>query len=337
MDSGTSVVSISADILRPPVLTAAQTFGDNENECRVRLVLTAQQVQEWNLLPQDIQQEILKNGQVRVETYSSSNTARKIFICTSSVSNLASSIPALIKVVTPTKEEDASLKINLAVSSLILGSKVLIHQNLIPSLFSVSNSTKLLYSASLLPRSSERLVTLETNEIDASVVIETLLKYILSRISFIPRVSVVPYIPDAAYGIYGSPSTFTQFNHMSSMVTPENPYGIPPIALTSAGGNPDPLRTTQVFPHSGPSIPLNIAATQVVSQKMSVPSSLLDQLYHAMPHKLMEISQNTNANITVEESDSNSNEKFISVVGTSEANQSALMQLYAALESLGRK
>lgn len=51
----------------------------------------------------------------------------------------------------------------------------------------------------------------------------------------------------------------------------------------------------------------------------------------------MEISQNTNANITVEESDSNSNEKFISVVGTSEANQSALMQLYAALESLGRK
>ncbi|EPY51949.1 U1 snRNP-associated protein Usp108 [Schizosaccharomyces cryophilus OY26] len=338
MESGSKYVStVPVDILHPHVLNLQQAFGTDANSVTVKLLLSAQQYELWMNLGEEEQKDILRDGQIRAETLISSNSSRKVLICHSNLTNISQALPAIAQAIRSSNENDSILIFSFAFSNVLLGSKTWMNQHLIPQLHSVSSSSRLLLSSSLLPRSMERSVILETPVQESSKVLETFLNALLSRSRIISGINVVPYIPDAAYGVYGSPSLFGILHPNSTMVTPENPYGVTPIALTTAGGNSDPLRATQYYPYSGPSIPLNASSNQIITQKLSVPSNVLEAVLSQVPTKLQEISQSTNVHIDIEQGNSQSNVTLLTVTGTSESNQTALMTIYALLESQTRK
>ncbi|WBW73901.1 U1 snRNP-associated protein Usp108 [Schizosaccharomyces osmophilus] len=338
MESGSKYVSTaSVDLLHPPVLNIQQAFGTDGNSITVKLLLSAQQYEAWMSVGEEEQKNILLDGQIRAETLVSSNTSRKVLLCHSSLNNLSQALPAIAQAIRSFNENDSNLIFSFAFSNVLLGSKTWMNQHLIPHLHSVSSSSRLLLSSSLLPRSMERSVILETSLQESSTVLETFLNELLSRSRIISGINVVPYIPDAAYGVYGSPSLFGVLHPNSTMVTPENPYGVTPLALTTAGGNSDPLRASQYFPYSGPSIPLNAASTQIITQKLSVPSDVLEAVLSQIPTKLQEISQSANVHVGIEHGDPQSNVTLLNVTGTSESNQTALMTIYALLESQTKK
>ncbi|KAL8691297.1 MAG: hypothetical protein Q9218_003441 [Villophora microphyllina] len=168
---------------------------------------------------------------------------------------------------------------------------------------------------------------------------------------------VVPYVPQPAGGQYGHPDNFRRHNNQPQR-TPANPYGVPylhgqppqqqaqpPVHFANspqhgyAGAGPH-----QPQPHGGHPAPHSHAGPpqqpiqgmvpgQPLTQQIFIPNDMVGAIIGKGGAKINEIRQLSGSVIKINEPQDNSNERLVTITGTSECNQMALYMLYSRLES----
>ncbi|KAL2044876.1 hypothetical protein N7G274_002651 [Stereocaulon virgatum] len=169
---------------------------------------------------------------------------------------------------------------------------------------------------------------------------------------------VVPYVPQPAGGQYGHPENFRRHSNQPQR-TPSNPYGVPylhgqppqqqPQAPVHYGGSPQqggyagagPHQPQQhgahqpTHSHAGPPAqPIQgMVPGQPLTQQIFIPNDMVGAIIGKGGAKINEIRQLSGSVIKINEPQDNSNERLVTITGTSEANHMALYMLYSRLES----
>ncbi|KAL8723490.1 MAG: hypothetical protein Q9225_000223 [Loekoesia sp. 1 TL-2023] len=168
---------------------------------------------------------------------------------------------------------------------------------------------------------------------------------------------VVPYVPQPAGGQYGHPDNYRRHTNQPQR-TPANPYGVPylhgqppqqqpqaPVHYANspqhgyAGAGPH-----QPQPHGGHPAPHSHAGPpaqpiqgmvpgQPLTQQIFIPNDMVGAIIGKGGAKINEIRQLSGSVIKINEPQDNSNERLVTITGTSECNQMALYMLYSRLES----
>ena len=167
---------------------------------------------------------------------------------------------------------------------------------------------------------------------------------------------VVPYVPQAAGGQYGHPDNYRRHNNQPQR-TPANPYGVPylhgqppqqPQAPVHFAGSPQQggyagAGPHQPQPHGGPHVPAHSHAGppqqpvqgmvpgQPLTQQIFIPNDMVGAIIGKGGAKINEIRQLSGSVIKINEPQDNSNERLVTISGTSECNQMALYMLYSRL------
>jgi len=164
---------------------------------------------------------------------------------------------------------------------------------------------------------------------------------------------VVPYIPQPTGGQYGNPENYMRHNNQAQR-TPANPYAVP--YLHGQPPQQQPPQTPMHFqpPHqqgyagAGPHQPQpqqshqpNAALTgppmqpplpgQPLTQQIFIPNDMVGAIIGKGGAKINEIRQLSGSVIKINEPQDNSNERLVTITGTSECNQMALYMLYSRL------
>ncbi|KAI9653959.1 MAG: hypothetical protein M1829_001108 [Trizodia sp. TS-e1964] len=166
---------------------------------------------------------------------------------------------------------------------------------------------------------------------------------------------VAPYIPQPAGGQFGHPDSFKRHtNHPHR--SPANPYGMPYMhgpAPQQQAQQPIPFAgSPQSYTGAGPHQPQqgHIAAPhsagqpasqgmqgmmpgQHLTQQIFIPNDMVGAIIGKGGAKINEIRQLSGSVIKINEPQDNSNERLVTITGTSECNQMALYMLYSRLES----
>ncbi|KAL9104240.1 MAG: hypothetical protein Q9163_000788 [Psora crenata] len=168
---------------------------------------------------------------------------------------------------------------------------------------------------------------------------------------------VVPYVPQPAGGQYGHPENYRRHNNQPQR-TPANPYGVPYLhgqppqqpaqAPVHFGGSPQQgsyagagPHQPQVNPHQPththagpPNQPIQgMVPGQPLTQQIFIPNDMVGAIIGKGGAKINEIRQLSGSVIKINEPQDNSNERLVTITGTSECNQMALYMLYSRLES----
>ena len=167
---------------------------------------------------------------------------------------------------------------------------------------------------------------------------------------------VVPYVPQPAGGQYGHPDNYRRHNNQPHR-TPANPYGVPylhgqppqqqPQAPVHYGGSPQqggyagagPHQPQQhgahqpTHSHAGPPAqPIQgMVPGQPLTQQIFIPNDMVGAIIGKGGAKINEIRQLSGSVIKINEPQDNSNERLVTITGTSECNQMALYMLYSRL------
>lgn len=167
---------------------------------------------------------------------------------------------------------------------------------------------------------------------------------------------VVPYVPQPAGGQYGHPDNFRRHNNQAQR-TPANPYGVPYLhgqppqqqaqAPIHFGGSPQQAggyagagpHQPQVNPHQPthshagpPNQPVQgVVPGQPLTQQIFIPNDMVGAIIGKGGAKINEIRQLSGSVIKINEPQDNSNERLVTITGTSECNQMALYMLYSRL------
>ena len=166
---------------------------------------------------------------------------------------------------------------------------------------------------------------------------------------------VVPYVPQPAGGQYGHPDNYRRHNNQPQR-TPANPYGVPylhgqppqqqPQAPVHYGGSPQqgyagagPHQPPQhaahqpTHSHAGPPAqPVQgMVPGQPLTQQIFIPNDMVGAIIGKGGAKINEIRQLSGSVIKINEPQDNSNERLVTITGTSECNQMALYMLYSRL------
>ncbi|KAL9637649.1 MAG: hypothetical protein Q9164_002082 [Protoblastenia rupestris] len=168
---------------------------------------------------------------------------------------------------------------------------------------------------------------------------------------------VVPYVPQPAGGQYGHPENYRRHNNQPQR-TPANPYGVPylhgqppqqqtqpPVHFAGspqqggyAGAGPHQPQVNPHQPthtHAGPpNQPVQgMVPGQPLTQQIFIPNDMVGAIIGKGGAKINEIRQLSGSVIKINEPQDNSNERLVTITGTSECNQMALYMLYSRLES----
>ncbi|MCJ1463814.1 hypothetical protein MMC07_002423 [Pseudocyphellaria aurata] len=166
---------------------------------------------------------------------------------------------------------------------------------------------------------------------------------------------VVPYVPQPAGGQYGHPDNYKRHNNQPQR-TPANPYGVPylhgqppqqqPQSAVHFGGSPQqgyagagPHQPQQhgahppQHSHAGPPAqPIQgMVPGQPLTQQIFIPNDMVGAIIGKGGAKINEIRQLSGSVIKINEPQDNSNERLVTITGTSECNQMALYMLYSRL------
>ena len=166
---------------------------------------------------------------------------------------------------------------------------------------------------------------------------------------------VVPYVPQPAGGQYGHPDNYRRHTNQPQR-TPANPYGVPylhgqppqqqPQAPVHYGGSPQqgyagagPHQPPQhgahqpTHSHAGPPAqPVQgMVPGQPLTQQIFIPNDMVGAIIGKGGAKINEIRQLSGSVIKINEPQDNSNERLVTITGTSECNQMALYMLYSRL------
>lgn len=161
---------------------------------------------------------------------------------------------------------------------------------------------------------------------------------------------VVPYVPQPAGGQYGHPDNFRRHTNQPQR-TPANPYGVPylhgqpppqqlqspahfnnPLQPGYAGAGPhQPQQAHQpTQSHAGPPAQPTVPG-QPLTQQIFIPNDMVGAIIGKGGAKINEIRQLSGSVIKINEPQDNSNERLVTITGTSECNQMALYMLYSRL------
>ncbi|KAI4097838.1 MAG: hypothetical protein LQ344_000110 [Seirophora lacunosa] len=168
---------------------------------------------------------------------------------------------------------------------------------------------------------------------------------------------VVPYVPQPAGGQYGHPDNYRRHNNQAQR-TPANPYGVPylhgqppqqqpqaPVhyanspqqGYAGAGPHQPQAHGGHAAPHSHagpPQQPIQgLVPGQPLTQQIFIPNDMVGAIIGKGGAKINEIRQLSGSVIKINEPQDNSNERLVTITGTSECNQMALYMLYSRLES----
>ncbi|KAG8532769.1 uncharacterized protein KY384_002647 [Bacidia gigantensis] len=166
---------------------------------------------------------------------------------------------------------------------------------------------------------------------------------------------VVPYVPQPAGGQYGHPDNYRRHNNQAQR-TPANPYGVPYLhgqppqqqgqAPVHFGSSPQPggyqgagPHQPQVNPHQPththagpPNQPMQgVVPGQPLTQQIFIPNDMVGAIIGKGGAKINEIRQLSGSVIKINEPQDNSNERLVTITGTSECNSMALYMLYSRL------
>lgn len=166
---------------------------------------------------------------------------------------------------------------------------------------------------------------------------------------------VVPYVPQPAGGQYGHPDNYKRHNNQAQR-TPANPYGVPYLhgqppqqqaqAPVHYGGSPHggyagagPHQPAQAHGHAPdprhagpPAQPMQgMVPGQPLTQQIFIPNDMVGAIIGKGGAKINEIRQLSGSVIKINEPQDNSNERLVTITGTSECNQMALYMLYSRL------
>ncbi len=166
---------------------------------------------------------------------------------------------------------------------------------------------------------------------------------------------VVPYVPQPAGGQYGHPDNFRRHNNQPQR-TPANPYGVPylhgqapqqqpqaPVhyanspqqGYAGAGPHQPQPHGAHAAPHSHagpPAQPIQgMVPGQPLTQQIFIPNDMVGAIIGKGGAKINEIRQLSGSVIKINEPQDNSNERLVTITGTSECNQMALYMLYSRL------
>ena len=165
---------------------------------------------------------------------------------------------------------------------------------------------------------------------------------------------VVPYVPQAVGGQWGHPDNYRR-HHSQGQRGPANAYGQaygqgqpqqqPGQAPVHFGGNPHAAyggagphqpqmnqhQSTQS--HAGPpNQPMQgLVPGQPLTQQIFIPNDMVGAIIGKGGAKINEIRQLSGSVIKINEPQDNSNERLVTITGTSECNQMALYMLYSRL------
>ena len=170
---------------------------------------------------------------------------------------------------------------------------------------------------------------------------------------------VVPYVPQPAGGQYGHPDNYRRQNNQAQR-TPANPYGVPyvqgqlpqpqpqaPVHYANspqhgyAGAGPHQPQPHGAHPaphsHAGPPAqPVQgMVPGQPLTQQIFIPNDMVGAIIGKGGAKINEIRQLSGSVIKINEPQDNSNERLVTITGTSECNQMALYMLYSRLGEYG--
>ncbi|KAI4159986.1 MAG: hypothetical protein LQ342_006114 [Letrouitia transgressa] len=168
---------------------------------------------------------------------------------------------------------------------------------------------------------------------------------------------VVPYVPQPVGGQYGHPDSYRRQNAQSQR-PPANPYGVPylhgqppqqqpqaPVHYANSpqhgysGAGPHQPQPHGAHPqqhsHAGPPAqPVQgMVPGQPLTQQIFIPNDMVGAIIGKGGTKINEIRQLSGSVIKINEPQDNSNERLVTITGTSECNQMALYMLYTRLES----
>lgn len=165
---------------------------------------------------------------------------------------------------------------------------------------------------------------------------------------------VVPYVPQPAGGNYGHPENQRRRDHYPAQ-SPANGYGQPqmqqgyqpqvPQAALHYGGQPaggyGGVGPQQPGQHGGPgpashagppNQPMQgVVPGQPLTQQIFIPNDMVGAIIGKGGAKINEIRQLSGSVIKINEPQDNSNERLVTITGTSECNQMALYMLYSRL------
>ncbi len=173
---------------------------------------------------------------------------------------------------------------------------------------------------------------------------------------------VVPYVPQAISGTYGHPDSFRRGGGAHGQRPGGGPYGMqygygqgpphhqqPGSTVVPYAGSPQggyggpqpgmgghPHQPPLGGPHAGhagpPAQPMpGMMPGQPVTQQIFIPNDMVGAIIGKGGAKINEIRQLSGSVIKINEPQDNSNERLVTITGTSEANQMALYMLYSRL------
>ncbi|KAJ8100658.1 hypothetical protein POJ06DRAFT_253347 [Lipomyces tetrasporus] len=226
-----------------------------------------------------------------------------------------------------------------------------------------SSGTTLTVSETLLPLSNERSLLVHG---DADAVQQAALmicQHLLDQSEKLALANVQYYNPLPICGAFGHVNHWHLYVE-KNVATPVNPYGVSPngysgadyaaqLGIVDVRGDeqaltPEPRSATKESTQRTPIVPTVQAATSVQSaqqqaqqalpgqpmtQQIYIPNDMVGAIIGKGGAKINEIRQLSGSNIKINEPQDNSNERLVTITGTSECNQMALYLLHSRLEN----
>ncbi|KAK9328432.1 hypothetical protein V1520DRAFT_216989 [Lipomyces starkeyi] len=226
-----------------------------------------------------------------------------------------------------------------------------------------SSGATLSVSETLLPLSNERSLLIHGDADAIQHAALMICQHLLDQSEKLSLANVQYYNPLPMCGIFGHLSHW-QLYVEKNVATPANPYGVSPNGYSAADYaaqlgiadviteeptvTPEPKSATKESTQRPPIVPSVQAATSVQSaqqqaqqalpgqpmtQQIYIPNDMVGAIIGKGGTKINEIRQLSGSNIKINEPQDNSNERLVTITGTSECNQMALYLLHSRLEN----
>ncbi|KAK9387432.1 hypothetical protein V1515DRAFT_79172 [Lipomyces mesembrius] len=226
-----------------------------------------------------------------------------------------------------------------------------------------SSGATLSVSETLLPLSNERSLLIHGDADAIQHAALMICQHLLDQSEKLSFANVQYYNPLPMCGIFGHLSHW-QLYVEKNVATPVNPYGVSPNGYSAADYaaqlgiadviteeptvTPEPRSATKESAQRPPIVPSVQAATSVQSaqqqaqqalpgqpmtQQIYIPNDMVGAIIGKGGMKINEIRQLSGSNIKINEPQDNSNERLVTITGTSECNQMALYLLHSRLEN----
>ncbi|KAG5519518.1 hypothetical protein PMAC_001672 [Pneumocystis sp. 'macacae'] len=258
--------------------------------------------------------------------------------------------------------DDKPRRVRLAIPHIFIESLIGKHGSRINEIQKISGA-RMTASDSLLPLSTERTLVIYGIEDAIYTAIFYVSITLIQQADHITNLQTCLYNPLSMHGGYGYPATFQKVSFNDTMITPGNPYGVAPNAITQQNyqmSNYTPADPQAVAAYNAQQQNQTNSYTtkqqgqsqqsqqqtqqqtqqssqvtpgQPITQQIFIPNDMVGAIIGKGGTKINEIRQLSGSHIKINEPADNSAERLVTITGTPECNQMALYMLYSRLEN----